>query len=130
MAKRDIDPSFARDELLWRRIEKGDVRKDKTLKPQAFRLQVSLVRERHGNTDQVCDGKFNGIAEAKAAEVQAIKFGLVRVECVDEPTTHDNGQGHCLAAVVLTPGDEAPLDVKLAARSEFANVFKVCKDPS
>lgn len=127
--KREVDPSFSAAERLWRRIEVGHVRKDdpKLCKPSAFRLQVSISRERHGDQAKVCSGKFNGIAEATAETVCAITLGDSYVVCVDEPMPDD--PGHALVALVLDPDARVPQDVVAAVRESFAKAFRVVVAP-
>lgn len=132
MAKREIDPEFDLHEKLWRRIEKGSVRRESgkpsCCKPSAFRLQVSLVREKHGAKSTVCKDKWNGIAEATAEKLAAAAFGDCRIVCVDEPM--DDEIGHCLAAVVIEPGKTAPPNVTNAVREHMAKVFAVVDEPT
>jgi hypothetical protein len=129
---RPIDPTFDPDEKLWRRIEKKTVDKaTRALKPNTFRPQVSVVRARYGTPDHVCQGKWNGIAEAAAGDVTKIKINPARVECVHEPVDDtDKGYSHTLVALVLTPGDDAPTDVVNKVRDEYCRAFKVTLDPT
>lgn len=117
---------------MWRRIEKGHVRTDNgkvICKPGAFRLQVSLVRAKYGQESQVCEGKWNGIAESDATKLSAMKVGNARVVCVDDPLS--SSVGHALAAVVLEPGAElGEKDLESAARNKFAVAFKVTLVPT
>lgn len=125
---RAVDPTFDCTEKVWRRIEKRAVGKDRRLKPSAFRLQVSVARERYGTIGEVTQGKWNGVAEATASALVALAFGDLRVACVDEPLKTDDA--HALVAAVLDPGKPAPADVKNAVRQAFANTFHVVTDPT
>lgn len=129
MVPRQVDLEFGHEEKLWRRIERGDLDAQKRLKAQRFRLQISVVREKHGTRESATFDKWNGIAEATAASVAGLSVSSVRVECVDEPLP-DGGDGHALIAMILTPG--VPLDPHAigALRLKLAEAFTVALPPT
>lgn len=131
---REHDVTFATEECLWRRVERGDV-KGALVKPSRLRLQISIIRERHGTREQVPYKKWNGIAEAHANAVAAVCAGNLRVVCVDEPmrTCRDDGvslDGHAVIAIVTTPGDETSVEEMNAARASIAATFTIIQTPT
>lgn len=134
-AGRENDLAFAPSEKLWRRVEAGDVIKGDpaknqppAVKPNRLRLQISMVREKHGSRESVTSGKWNGIAETTAAEAAAITEGMVCVACVDEPTTDQ--PGHALIALYVKPGDAVDQTMINAARSTIAGAMRVVVMPT
>lgn len=131
---REHDVTFAAEERLWRRIERGDI-KGTSIKPNRLRLQISIIRERHGKKEDVPYKKWNGIAEARANAAAAIKEGNLRVACVDEPmkACRDDGvslDGHALIAIITTPGDTISGDEMNAARVAIARAFQIVREPT
>lgn len=125
--RRDLDPSFASSERLWRRIEPRDVDKDGRIKSGSLRPQFSVVREKHGALGTVPHGKWNGVAEVSAGDATD-QTGRVHRVCIDEPTIEQ--QGHALIAIVadldapgITPEE---IDQK---RAELSNRFLIVQQP-
>lgn len=130
MKVREIDPSFTSTERLWRRIERGHVRREGSklvCKPSAFRLQVSVVREKHGQRETVCEGKFNGIAETTVDCVAAWTHGAATVAFVDEPTKEQ--AGHALVAVVAAPDAAVAPECEESFREAMRHRFGVATEP-
>ena len=126
---RPHDVSFGNQERLWRRVKKSDLRaKPPQIRGTSLRLQISVVRERHGNRDTVATGDRNGVAEAFAGEVAAVCEGAVRVACVDDPDDAD--PGHSLIALVATPGDAVSEESINAARAQIALAMTVVVSPT
>lgn len=98
---RPMDLEFGPGERLWRRVEVGHVRAG-TVKANALRLQISVVREKYGCLESVPQGKWNGVAETTAGTAFAVSNQPVYVVCVDDPTPAE--QGHALVAMVVAPG--------------------------
>lgn len=128
MTRREVDLEFGSNEKLWRRIERGDLNANKLLKGNRLRLQVSVVREKHGVRDSVPKDKWNGIAEATAATVAGLAADTLRVECVDEPLAEE--QGHALVAMVLRPGDALDQHALPELRLRLAQAFQVVLVPT
>ena len=128
MTKRDVDPQFELNEKLWRRIEKRNVfAEGGGLKPSSLRFQISVDREKYGTPDDVCSGKFNGIAEVEACRAAAIIDGTLRFACVDDPG--DGSPAHALIAVVQDPGGPAGKDIVDALRDRLAGEFSIIQEP-
>ena len=128
MATRKHDVSFSASEKLWRRIELDEVvKKDNKVKPSSLRLQVSVVRERYGNKDGVCDARRNGIAEIGAKDAADISCGAVKLICVDDPSQADDG--HALIAFVSHPGDEVSPNELEATRKMLATKLNIVLAP-
>lgn len=126
---RQVDLAFGAEEKLWRRIEQRNVAKrDRSIKPNSLRLQISVVREKHANRESVCHDKFNGIAETTAGEVASLFEGPITVVCIDEPTKDNDG--HALIAMVLAPGDSLSDDQETDLRIRLAKSMKVVVDPT
>lgn len=128
---REIDPAFAAAERVWRRLEKRNAQIDDgrwICKPSAFRLQVSLRREKHGSQDGLTFGKFNGIAESTVGELATIRAGKAFAVCVDDPQRED--EGHALAALVMRPDDELEGSEKNALRELLCKIFRVIVPPT
>lgn len=129
MGHRDIDPHFDLHEAIWRRIEKRHVfAKTHKVKSNALRLQVSVVRQRHGLREAVTDGKFNGIAETTAHEAATVAMGEARFTCIDDPT--EEQPGHALIALVVEPGKTATQADLNAVREQLALQFRVVQFPT
>lgn len=125
---RTIDVEFSTEEKLWRRIEVGHVGKDGMLKANAMRLQVSIVREKHGTIDQVTSGKFNGVATTTAGQAVRQTEAALTAVCIDDPL--EEQEGHALIAVALVPGIETTPEQINALRLKLAMTFEVTKMPT
>src|SRR5690348_4905294 len=96
---RPVDIDFGAREKLWRRIEKKQIKtSDGKLKPSSLRLQVSVVRQKHGTQDSVTDDKYNGVAEIEAGNSHGLKLDELETVVVDEPL--NDIPGHTLIAIV------------------------------
>jgi len=126
--RREIDLEFGSSEKLWRRIERGDLDANKLIKGNRLRLQVSIVREKHGLREAVPRDKWNGIAETTASGVAGLSESALRVECVDEPLTDE--VGHALVAMVLRPGEALDQHALAALRVKLARAFQVVLAPT
>jgi hypothetical protein len=98
------------------------------LKPGSLRLQVSVVRERHGLQASVTEGKFNGVYVLTAQQAVDASAGAVQVVCVDEPELEQ--PGHALVALVAAPGAKVPEDAVGLVRSNLAQVFTCVTPPT
>lgn len=128
MAKREVDLSFGPREKLWRRLEVGEFDKATNgIKPHKLRLQISVVRERHGSREQVPEEKWNGVAEAHAADLFEASGQHVKVACVDEPL--QDRPGHALIALFLKPGDPLPESEDNAVRAKLGGLLQVIVPP-
>jgi hypothetical protein len=119
--RRSVDVQFDSSEKLWRGVELKGVHPDGSLKPSALRLQVSVVRERHGQAEAVRRGKFNGVYEVTAARAVASGGNAVAVTCIDDPL--DEQPGHALLAFSCHPGETITEQDIAARRQELANGF-------
>lgn len=129
MSTRAVDPHFDQDEAIWRRIEKNNiVAKTNTVKASALRLQVSVVRQRHGVRDSVTEGKFNGIAETTALKASSVTTGDARFACIDDP--NKDQPGHALLALLVEPGKTATQAHLNAVREQLALQFRVVQSPT
>jgi hypothetical protein len=125
---RPIDVQFDASEKLWRRVEFKDVDAQGGLKPSALRLQVSVVRERHGDIASVTHDKWNGVYEITAISVVAVNGNVIAVSCVDDPM--NDQAGHALLAFHCTPGKPVrPEDVQ-TRRALLASSFVKRKAPT
>lgn len=125
---RQVDPEFAEAERIWRGISKKVAKADGTLRGSAFRLQLSVIREKYGRALDALSDLNTGVAATTASELARISFSGCRVVCIDDPAP--GLDGHALAAVVLEPGGHAPADVRNAARMAFSLVFRVDVEPT
>ncbi|MCL2825531.1 MAG: hypothetical protein FWD57_16180 [Polyangiaceae bacterium] len=124
MKKRQPDIGFGADELLWRRIEAKDLDCDGVVKANSLRLQISVVREKYGDIQNVTHLKWNGVAEIEAqAACNTETAGQVRVVCVDDPNKDE--PGHALIAFVAVPGvavSEAEVNKTRGALAELMRI--------
>ena len=125
---RPVDVQFAANEKLWRRVAAKAVFADGRLKPSALRLQVSVVRERHGEVSTVPRGKWNGVYETTAQNVVAGDGSIIAVSCVDDP--NDEEPGHALLAFNCDPGAAVRDEEIEARRAILAGKFFVLQSPS
>jgi hypothetical protein len=125
---RQVDVQFDANEKLWRRVEAKAVFADGRLKPSALRLQVSVIRERHGDVNTVPRGKWNGVFEIAAQQVVAGSGSIVAVSCVDDP--NDEEPGHALLAFNCAPGAAVSGEDIEARRVILANNFVVVQPPT
>ena len=120
---RKIDIEFGAEERLWRRIAYDGVKRGRVL-PNSLRFQISVVRERYGQKDNVVTGKWNGIAEINAQTAcDAGAVGNVRAVCVDDP--NDIEPGHALIALIAAPGLAVTEDDVRKARNELAKQMTI-----
>jgi hypothetical protein len=124
---RPVDLEFGAEEKLWRGIEVAQVSKDR-VRPNALRLQVSVVREKHGSRDSVHHDKFNGVAEITASEAVTLSEGALQLVCVDDP--QEDLPGHSLIAFVAAPGSSVPEDTKHALRGKLARSLRIVELPT
>jgi hypothetical protein len=124
---RSVDVQFDANEKLWRRVEAKSVFADGRLKPSALRLQVSVVRERHGDVNSVRHGKWNGVYEVTAQNVVAGDDSIIDVSCVDDPNEQE--PGHALLAFNCVPGAVVNGEEVEARRVILANNFTVLQAP-
>jgi hypothetical protein len=125
---RQVDVQFDANERLWRRVEAKAVFSDGRLKPSALRLQVSVVRERHGDLKSVPHGKWNGVYEVTAQNVVASESSVITVACVDDP--NDQEPGHALLAFNCIPGVVVCGEDVETRRVILANNFTVLQAPT
>lgn len=128
MSVRECDPSFNADEKLWRGIEKSSVNAQGNVKPNALRLQVSVVREKHGEQRTVTHDKWNGIAEAKVTTVSGLRREALSFVCVDDAQRDE--PGHALIAMVAQPGAAVGQDAINGLRAELALSLQVVLVPT
>jgi hypothetical protein len=120
---REHDLTFGPREKLWRRVCKGDLRGGAALKGNKLRLQISVIREKHGAIDSVPQGDRTGVAEVEALQAAEVSKLPIRVECVDDPMPTEDG--HALIALVAKPGEETSQDMINATREILAGYFSV-----
>jgi hypothetical protein len=127
MPPRPHDPSFGLNEKIWRKVNKGDLRGGKTLRTTSLRLQISAVREKHGERASVPDATKTGIMETTAAVVSGVQQDAARVVCVDDP--NEDHAGHTLLALVAPPGEDVSQETINAAREQIALKFSLVVAP-
>jgi hypothetical protein len=126
---RKHDVAFGRNERLWRRVGKGDLLASGKVRPGSLRLQISVVRERHGKREDAPTADRPGVAEcvASAVVISGEQFHAVEAVCVDDPL--DDTPGHALIAVIAPPG-EAVSDADVSAlRQQLALQLHVVVPP-
>lgn len=129
MPKREMDLAFTVDERLWRRVELSDIDKGTNrVKPNRLRLQVSVVREKHGSQADVTTERFNGIAETLAGQASEVRQDAVRSVVVDEPT--QEVPGHALIAFVALPGEQVEQTTINEARAALSELMTVVVPPT
>ncbi|MCL2825472.1 MAG: hypothetical protein FWD57_15885 [Polyangiaceae bacterium] len=128
MKNRQPDIEFGADELLWRRIEAKDLDCDGVVKANSLRLQVSVVRQKYGDIQNVPHLKWNGVAVIAAQTAcNTETTGHVRVVCVDDPNTDE--PGHALIAFVAGPGSAVSEAEVTKTRAALAELMRIAVPP-
>ena len=127
MARRLPQIAFGATELLYRRVERGQVTRRGEVRPTALRLQVSVARAAYGTSASAilnAPARFNGVAAIEAGVARSVRAGDVRAVCVDEPL--DDNPAHSLIALVTDAEPTTPMDDDInAARVALAANMRV-----